>query len=58
MMDAQEIAIELRTVAELHKNQGNVAYAKALLNESSACFHGFTNVEESARILGKAEEAL
>ncbi|QJD50299.1 hypothetical protein SEA_IWOKEUPLIKEDIS_96 [Mycobacterium phage Iwokeuplikedis] len=57
-MDHIEIAIELRTVAELHKNKGNVAYAKALVNQASACSHGFGNVEDYARILGKAEEAL
>ncbi|AGT14344.1 hypothetical protein ADZZY_96 [Mycobacterium phage Adzzy] len=53
-----ELCRELRTVAELHKNNGNVEYASALLNAGAECFHGVGDIEDYARILGKAEEAL
>lgn len=56
--DRTEIAIELRTVAELYKNKGNVRYAAALVSQASECVHGYGSVADLARILGKAQEAL
>ncbi|ABE67417.1 hypothetical protein PBI_CHE12_98 [Mycobacterium phage Che12] len=53
-----EIAQELHTVANLHDDQGNAEYARALRHRVVECIQGEGDIEDYARILGKAEEAL
>ncbi|AEJ93336.1 hypothetical protein FGG32_gp011 [Mycobacterium phage EricB] len=53
-----EISQELLTVSYLHHDAGNQDYAAALRRQSMACLEGTGDIEDYARILGKAEEAL
>ncbi|ATW60225.1 hypothetical protein SEA_PH8S_97 [Mycobacterium phage Ph8s] len=53
-----EIAQELHTVANLYDDQGNTEYARALRVRVVECIQGEGDIEEFARILGKAEEGL